>query len=81
MTTTEARVLSALAPGGQLTADQIARHVDISVRRATKAVQSLAARGFIMSGGIQRGTWHLTQAGAKFTSTNRGRATLEVPQC
>lgn len=80
MTKTEARVMRALAPGGHLTIDQIARHAEISVRRARTTAQALSRRGFAASGtGLHRDAWTLSPIGARFAASHHGRAVLDVP--
>ncbi|WP_306365419.1 hypothetical protein [Nocardia sp. CC227C] len=80
MNTTEARVLATLAPGGQLTAAQIADSADITARAADRAIKALAKTGLIMTGtGLRRDAWTLSRRGRAFADTSRGRALLDVP--
>ncbi|WP_067566406.1 helix-turn-helix domain-containing protein [Nocardia acidivorans] len=80
MNQNEARVLRALAPGGQLTADQIARSEGIHSRAADRAIRSLLKTGMVVACvGIQRDSWAITPLGASFAETRHGRAVLDVP--
>lgn len=81
MIVTEAKVLSTLAPGGQLTADQIARAAGISVRRAKRTATSLARRGLAFGRvGSHRDAWCLAPAGAVYVATRRGQSVLDLPE-
>lgn len=80
VTTVEARVLRALAPGGKLTKDRIAEAAEISVARAVKAAKSLTRKGLTVGGiGRHRDTWQLSPRGLRFAETVRGRTVLDVP--
>lgn len=80
MNTTEARVLAALAPGGQLTAAQITDSADISSRAADRAIKTLAKNGLIMTGtGLRRDAWTLSRRGRAYIDTPIGRARIDVP--
>ncbi|MEU0538543.1 MarR family transcriptional regulator [Nocardia sp. NPDC005978] len=80
MTTIEARVLSALAPGGHLTVDQIARHTDLSADRVRKGAQALRGRGLATSNpGLHGDAWALTARGKLYVDTPTGRAVLDFP--
>jgi predicted ArsR family transcriptional regulator len=77
---TETRVLSVLAPGGQLTTDQIARDADISKAQARSGVLALHKRGFATDrAGMRRDAWTLTSSGARYVGSPRGRAVLDLP--
>lgn len=77
----EARVLEALAPGGQLTFEQIADLAEISVRSVRKALNLLAGKGLTASGrGLSREAWNLTSKGEKLAASPHGRAILDVPR-
>ncbi|WP_306357972.1 MULTISPECIES: hypothetical protein [unclassified Nocardia] len=80
MNMTEARVLAALAPGGQLTADRIADSADITLRAANRAIDRLAYLGLIVTGvGLWCDTWTLSRRGRAYIATSTGRALLDVP--
>ncbi|MGW2666108.1 helix-turn-helix domain-containing protein [Nocardia tengchongensis] len=80
MNTTDARVLAILAPGGQLTLDQIAKDAGISVRRVKRSVQSLTRTGMVWDNvGMHRDACSITPGGACFAATRRGRAVLDAP--
>ncbi|WP_029925531.1 MarR family transcriptional regulator [Nocardia otitidiscaviarum] len=80
MNTTEARVLATLAPGGQLSAAQIADSADITTRAARRAIDRLARLGLIVTGvGIWRDAWTLTRRGRAYIETPIGRAYIDVP--
>ncbi|WP_029932491.1 helix-turn-helix domain-containing protein [Nocardia otitidiscaviarum] len=80
MNENEARVLATLAPGGSLTAAQIAKDAGISSRAADRAIKHLAKIGMVFTRpGIRRDAWEITPRGRGFTKTPRGRAYLDVP--
>ncbi|GAB2531760.1 hypothetical protein [Nocardia heshunensis] len=79
VTLTEARILRVLAPGGELTVEQIARDARISVRSVRTNAKALKRRGFAVGGiGPRRNVWMLTHSGIRYTTTQRGRAVLDV---
>lgn len=79
LTLTEARILRALARGGQLTVEQIACSADISIRRVRANARALERRGFAIGGfGPQRNGWMLSPGGTRYTTSRRGRAVLDV---
>ncbi|WP_306357714.1 MULTISPECIES: hypothetical protein [unclassified Nocardia] len=80
MNITEARVLATLAPGGHLSAAQIADSANITTRAARRAIGYLAYSGFIVTRvGIRPGTWTLTRYGRAYVETPTGRALIDVP--
>ncbi|MGV9411024.1 hypothetical protein ACWDOP_14005 [Nocardia sp. NPDC003693] len=79
MTTTEARVLKVLSLGGQLTAEQIARHSGTSIRNTEHALRALRYRGHVRGPDPLRAAWAISDSGARFTRTAHGKATLDVP--
>jgi hypothetical protein len=77
---TEARVLAVLAPGGMLTADQIARSAKVARRRAHQAAGRMSMLGLIGCRSTANGdVWEMTPRGRGWAATSIGKATLEVP--
>ncbi|MFD4438967.1 hypothetical protein ACFWPK_04215 [Nocardia sp. NPDC058519] len=78
--TSEARVLAVLAPGGMLTADQIARNANLARRRAAQAAGRMSMLGLIGCRPTNHGdVWEMTPRGRGWAATSIGRATLDVP--
>ncbi len=77
---TEARVLAVLAPGGMLTAEQLARTANLARRRAEQAAGRMSMLGLIGCRPTSRGdVWEMTPRGRGWAATSIGRATLDVP--
>ena len=77
---TEARVLAVLAPGGTLTAEQLARTANLRRHRAEEAAGRMSMLGLVGCRQTPRGdVWELTKRGRGWAATSIGRATLDVP--
>ncbi|MEG8182081.1 MarR family transcriptional regulator [Nocardia terpenica] len=71
-TVAESEVLGVLAPGGLLTAGQIAAQAQLTSWAARRAIGQLESRGLIMANPYQA-RWSITPRGRNLVSVTKGR--------
>ena len=77
---TEARVLAVLAPGGTLSARELARDANLAQREAVEAAARMSLLGLVDCRPTNDGDlWEMSQRGRGWAATSIGRATMEVP--